>query len=91
MSQYYSPAKEVPSIGRLLRHKDGLKVPIKTLLYMLKRGEVLVGWYSNGGTREIAPILESQGDLDQFYQQYRMGLFVNMNYYAIPKEKLNRE
>jgi hypothetical protein len=90
MGKYHSNAEEIPTIGRELRSPTGHQAQITTLNRMVKPGEVLVGYY-DAMWRKIAPVLERQAQLDDFFQQYASGHFVRMGYYAVPEGKLRLE
>jgi hypothetical protein len=86
MSRYHQNAKEIPTIGRRLI-PISQNANINSLNLMLHPGEALVGCYDNG-VYKIAPVLTTQGDVDEFYRQYARGMFLTMGYYAVPQEKL---
>jgi hypothetical protein len=83
MSRYHQNAEEIPTIGRELMPRNGLKTTISRLNKMLQTGEILVGYYD-----KIAQVLTTQSDVDHFYRQYASENFLNMYYYAVPQEKL---
>jgi hypothetical protein len=89
MGKYHHNADEIPSIGRALE-TSVFKAKLVDLQRMLRPGEVLVGYY-DAAVRRIAPVLEQQKQVDDFYQQYVSGQFIRMAYYAVPEEKLQVE
>lgn len=90
MAQYHQRPDEVPSRGRTLSPEGGFNTTIVLLERLLRPGEVLLGWYDAGG-RQLAPHLETQEDVTHFYQQYRAGGFLRMDYYAFPEARFDAE
>jgi hypothetical protein len=89
MAKYHRTPEEIPIIGRRLHPlKAGKDVKLTDLQNMLRPGEVPVGYY-DGVWKVLAPVLEEQDTIDNFYSQYEEGRFIDMGYYAVPIDKLN--
>jgi len=85
MGQYYNPANDIETIGRPLRTLSD-KPSLADLESQLEPGE-LVFAVCDKLIYKIAPFLEEQRQIDDFYSQYMRGMLIGIDYYAVPAEK----
>jgi hypothetical protein len=89
MGHYYPNAKAIPTIGRYLSVTQ-YHLPLETLQAMLTPDEVLVGFYEKL-RYSIAPLLETQRQVDDFFEQYCATTILSIAYYAVPREQWESE
>jgi hypothetical protein len=80
MGTYFNPADELPEVARPMQGCN-----FTELKAQLSPNERLFGLYDRGVFR-IAVEIYNQAEFDEFYGQYRAGLFLDYNYYALPED-----
>lgn len=87
MGMYHNPPAEVPQIGRQLDFHAG-DASFARMQRQVRADETIVG-FADRGLFHLAPVVQDQSDVDEFYEQYRRGLLLSLRFYAVPSERLS--
>jgi hypothetical protein len=79
MSIYYNPPEEVQEVGRQLQAGS-----YSELVSQLRGDEMLFGLYDHLVFKH-APHLFSEAEMEEFEGQYRTGMLVNHDFFAVPR------
>lgn len=80
MGTYFNPPEKVREVGRPL----GSNPNFRDLNVHLLPGEVLVGLYDRL-IFKLAPYIPDAKELEEFESQYRAGMLVSHEFFAVPK------
>ena len=80
MGKYFNPVTDLPTKGRPLRTYSETWAEIHT---KVNKGEVLVGLFDRG-LYKAAPLLETEKEFTYWMEQYKQGMWIDVEFWAVP-------